>query len=269
MATRKTRRKASAKQLAALARGRAKMAARRARKSAPAKPKRRRSAKRRSSLSQGRHRPVVIKRKSRLYRPRRSTIPAHASFANPFLGGLTVMGNPRRRKSSHKSKRRSHRRSRSMSLYSNPAMSGVLAAPKALFKKDFVTEAASVAAGFVLPNIVMARLPASFRNATWKGYASKIAVVAVLAGASNMVSKRVSKAILLGGGVSLLLDVYADFIAPAISGLAPKMSGVDAFYGNHPSGMGAYYGDGLSDNGMSGDNAVETWGTANMVEAWG
>jgi hypothetical protein len=172
------------------------------------------------------------------------------------------MGNPRRRKS-RKSHRRSHRRSRS--LYSNPAFGGVLSAPKELIKKDFMTEAASVAAGFVLPNLVMARLPAAFRDATWKGYASKVAVIAVLSGAAKMVSARASRAILLGGGVSLLLDVYADFIAPAIGGMTrPGTAGVDAYYGDRADGMGAYYGDGLG-----GNNATETWGSANMVEAWG
>ncbi len=236
------------------------------RKSAPSRPKARRRVKRRKVLASGRHRPVVIRKRGRIYRPRRSSIPSHAKFANPFLGGLTVMGNPRRRKS-RKSHRKSHRRSnRGLRLYSNPGISSALSAPKEMISKDFITEAASVAAGFVLPNVVMSYLPTTFRDAPWKGYASKVAVVAVLSGAANMVSKRASKAILLGGGVSLLLDLYTDYLAPMIHGTAaaPAASApasVAAFYGNagDPGYLGAFYGNngdpgsGLSDGGAIGE----------------
>jgi len=112
-----------------------------------------------------------------------------------------------------------------------------------MISKDFLTEAVAVAVGFVLPNIVMTSVvPAQFRDARWKGYGSKVAVVAVLAGAAGMFSKRVSKAILLGGGVSILLDLYTDFVAPMVAGgLAP--SSVKAFYGEDGDpGMGAFYG---------------------------
>lgn len=174
------------------------------------------------------------------------------------------MGNPRRRKS--RKARRSHRRSRSVSVFRNPlgSLSGITSAPKEMLSKDFLTEAASVAVGFVLPNIVMTSLPTTLRDARWKGYASKVAVVAILSGASSMVSKRVSKAILLGGGVSLLLDLYTDFLAPMIHGTATAAASAPAatasFYGNPGdpgAGMGAFYGNpgdpGLSDGAAIGE----------------
>lgn len=166
------------------------------------------------------------------------------------------MGNPRRRKSHRKSHRRTRRSSRSMSIFRNPlgaSLSGITAAPRQMISKDFLMEAASVAVGFVLPNIVMTNLPASLRDSRLKGYAAKVAVVAVLAGASGMVSKRVSKAILLGGGVSLLLDLYTDFVAPMIHGVvAPAPAATAAFYGNPGDpGMSAFYGN-PGDPGVSG-----------------
>src|SRR3990172_3218532 len=97
MKTRRKKRKASAKQLAALARGRASRKAKL--KSSPQRAKRSRR-KARSLLSKsGKHRPVVIVRKKRLVRPKRSTIPALARFKNPFLGELAMIGaNPRRKR---------------------------------------------------------------------------------------------------------------------------------------------------------------------------
>lgn len=172
------------------------------------------------------------------------------------------MGNPRRRKS-RKSHRRARRSSRSMSIFRNPVgglVRSVSSGPREMLSKSFLTEAASVAVGFVLPNMVMTSLPTSMRDAKWKGYASKVAVVAVLAGGASMVSKKVSKAILLGGGVSLLLDLYADYIAPTIHGvIAPAApTGTAAFYGNPGDpGMGAFYGNpgdpGLSDGASIGE----------------
>lgn len=230
------------------------------RKAAPSRPKAKR--RKRRALSAGRHRPVVIRKAGKLYRPKRSSIASHATFANPFLGGLAVMGNPRRRKSHRKARRSSRRSSRSMSIFRNPlgsSLSGITSAPRQMISKDFLTEASAVAVGFVLPNIVMTSLPAQMRDARWKGYASKVAVVAVLAGASGMVSKRVSKAILLGGGVSLLLDLYTDFVAPMIHGvMTPSApSGTAAFYGegNDP-GMGAYYGEPGNPGSGLGDGAA-------------
>lgn len=247
----KKRRKASPAQLKALAKGRAKMAAKRARKAAPSRPK----ARRKKALSAGKHRPVVIRKRHKLYRPKRSSIAKHARFANPFLGGIVTMGNPRRRKSHKKSHRRSHRRSRGMRLFSNP-MAGVMAAPKQMMSKSYIVEAASVGAGFLLPNAVLSRLPANWRNSTVKAYASKVAVVAVLSTVAGKISKRAGQAILLGGGVSLLLDVYADFIAPKIASMgagaaAAPAAGVSTFYGGQDQGVNTFYGDSAM-SGLSG-----------------
>ncbi len=201
--------------------------AKRAKKAAP-RPARPKSRKRRKAS--GRTRPVVIRKAGKLYRPRRSSLPSHATFANPLFGSLAMIGNPRRKKSrkAKSSRRRSRRSSRSLS---NP-ISAVLAGPRQMASKDFLTEAASVAAGFVLPSLILPHLPASFRNSTPKAYASKVVVVAALAGGASMINKRVSRAILLGGGVSILLDAWTDFVAPALMG-----------FGGEPAKTGAYYGD--------------------------
>lgn len=153
------------------------------------------------------------------------------------------MLNPRKRRKKSHGRRRSHRRSRSMVLR-NP-LPAVLSAPREMASKSFVMEAASVAAGFVLPSVILPRLPSQLRDSTIKAYASKIAVVAVLAGGASLVSKRVSRALLLGGGVSILLDVWTDFIAPAImGGGAGPSGGASAYYGDPGDpGVGAYYGD--------------------------
>lgn len=170
------------------------------------------------------------------------------------------MGNPRRRRKSHRKARRSSRRS--VSIFRNPlgaSLSGITSAPRQMISKDFLTEASAVAVGFVLPNLVMTNLPPAMRNSRLKGYASKVAVVAVLAGASSMVSKRVSKAILLGGGVSILLDLYADFVAPMIQGVMTPSAptGTAAFYGEAGDpGMGAYYGEPGNPGSGLGDGAA-------------
>lgn len=255
----KRRRAASPAQIAARKKFAAKYGGKK-RKAAPSRPKAKR--RKRRALSLGRHRPVVIRKKSGLYRPDRSSLRPHATFKNPFLGGLAMIGNPRRRKArkARRTRRSSHR---AVSIFRNPlgsSLAAVTSAPRQMISKDFLTEAASVAVGFVLPNIVMTNLPANLRDQRWKGYASKVAVVAVLAGASGMVSKRVSKAILLGGGVSILLDLYTDFVAPMIHGVggAPAPSGTAAFFGegNDP-GMGAFYGtEGDPGSGLGDGRAI-------------
>ena len=229
------------------------------RKAAPSRPKAKR--RKRRALAGSRHRPVVIRKAGKLYRPKRSTLAPHARFANPgFLGNLAVIGgNPMaRRKKSHK--RRSRRSSRSMA-FRNPlgsSLSAITSSPRQMISKDFLTEASAVAVGFVLPNIVITNLPANLRDARWKGYASKVAVVAVLAGASGMVSKRVSKAILLGGGVSLLLDLYTDFVAPLMSGGSAPQGGTAAFFGeDRDPGMGAFFGnEGDPGSGLGDGRAI-------------
>ncbi len=155
-----------------------------------------------------------------------------------------MIGNPRKRRKSRKSSRRSSRRSRGMRLFANPggkALSSILSGPKEMATMDFAKDAASVAAGFVLPNMLVAKLPANFRDSRVKVYGSKVAVIAGLSAAASMVSKRASKMILLGGGVSLLLDVWVDWIAPALGHGAAPAAGTGVYYGEEP-GMGVYYG---------------------------
>jgi len=194
----------------------------------------------------GKHRPVVIVRKRKLVRPRRSTIPAHATFVNPFLGELAMIGNPRRRRKSRKSSRKSSRRARrSRGLFTNPggkAMTAILAAPREMATMEFAKDAVGVAAGFVMPNMFVARLPANFRDSRVKVYASKVAVIAGLSAAASVVSKRAAKMVLLGGGVSLLLDVWVDWIAPAL-GQGGGAPGTGVYYGDSSNdGVGVYYG---------------------------
>lgn len=245
---RRIKRKASPAQIAA----RKKFAATFGGKKSKSSPKRvkkaRRKSRRASSIlsKEGKHRPVVIVRKRRLVRPKRSTIPSLATFKNPFLGELAMIGNPRKRRKSHKkSHRRSSRRSHGMTLFSNPggkALSAVLAAPREMATAEFAKDAASVAAGFVLPNMIVAKLPANLRDSRVKVYGSKVAVIAGLSAAASIVSKRAAKMVLLGGGVSLLLDAWVDWIAPALGQGGPAApAGTGVYYGDN-DGVGVYYG---------------------------
>lgn len=141
--------------------------------------------------------------------------------------------------------RRKHRRHSRRSL-SNPfSANALLATPKEMISSQFVMEAAGVAAGFVLPNMAMNYLPVGWRSTTMTYYASKVATVAVLSAAASMVSKRVGKFVMVGGGVSLLLDLYTEFVGgKAPTSPAPAApAGTQAFYGN----LGAYYGGMLND----------------------
>lgn len=254
---RRSKRKASPAQIAARKKFAAKYGGKKSKKSSSPRrvsKKARRKSRRASSIlaREGRHRPVVLVRKRRLVRPKRSTIPSLATFKNPFLGELAMIGNPRKRRKSHKkSHRRSSRRSRGMSLFSNPggkALSSILAGPREMATMDFAKDAAGVAAGFVLPNMIVAKLPANLRDSRVKVYGSKVAVIAGLSAAAGMVSKRASKMILLGGGVSLLLDAWVDWIAPALGqgGAPAPAAGTGVYYGDN-DGVGVYYGlDGAS-----------------------
>jgi len=236
------------------------LAALHAKKAAPRKARKAKRRKAGKSLlsSRGKHRPVVHVKHGRMYRGKRSTIPSHATFANPFLSELALVGNPRRKRRTKVAKRKSHRRIKYSVMRLNPggALAKVLSGPKEMIRMDFVKEAASVAVGFVLPNMVVTRLPTNFRDATWKVYASKVVVVSGLSALAAMWNKKVSRAVMLGGGISILLDLYADYILPNIGGAtasaAPKTS---AYYG-----MDAYYG------GM--DEAVAPEGTPDLAEAF-
>ena len=143
-------------------------------------------------------------------------------------------------------RRRHHRRHHRRSL-SNPfSANALLAGPKEMISSQFIMEAAGVAAGFVLPNMAMNYLPATWRSTTLTYYASKIGTVAVLAAAGSMVSKRIGKFVLLGGGVSLMLDLYAEFMQgkmPVTTAPGATAPATNAFYGN----LSAYYGGMMND----------------------
>jgi hypothetical protein len=217
--------------------------------------------KRRSLLSRrGRHRPVVKVSRGRLYRPKRSTIPSRSTFANPFMGELALIGNPMKRRhkamKKHRKSRRSHRRS--MTLFRNPmgALAGVTAGPREMIRMEFVKEAASMAVGFMVPGLLITRLPAFMIDATWKRYASKIVLVGLTSSiAGAITNKKVARAVLLGGGLSVLLDVYTDFIAPQVMKIgapaaAPAQpAGTSVYYGT--DGMETYYGDGAEMAGLA------------------
>lgn len=134
-------------------------------------------------------------------------------------------------------RKRHHRRHRYLS---NPLSPGaLLSKPKEMFTQEFALEAVGVAAGFAAPDIVMGYLPAGFRDSKVKFYASKILVVAALSTMTAALGqKKASRFVLIGGGVSLLFDLWAEWQARSRPAPAP---GTSAYYGDE--GMGAYYGD--------------------------
>lgn len=148
-------------------------------------------------------------------------------------------------------RRRHHRRSRSLM---NPfSAKGLLSTPKEMLSKEFLVESVSTAAGFMAPNILMGYLPATMRSSKPLFYLSKVGVVAVLAGVTSTVNKKAGRFVLIGGGVSLLLDLWAEWKAHSMTPTAPApAAGTSAYYG--PGGMGAFYGDG----GGMGDALVLT-----------
>lgn len=211
------------------------------------KRKKRRSSAARKNAAQRRHAVAkVVRRHSRRHRRPR--------LFNPFGSELMMIGNPlarsgrkKRRNKMARKHRRSHRRL--MNPFSPTAL---LSKPKEMFSKDFATEAVSVAAGFMAPNIVMGYLPVSLRDSKTKFYVSKVVVIAGLSTAAGFVSKRASRLVLIGGGVSLLLDLWAEFkarTAPAVPTNATP--NVGAWYGDN-GGVGAWYGN----NGGMGDDLV-------------
>lgn len=139
---------------------------------------------------------------------------------------------------------RHHRRS-----HSNPfSVKSLTATPKELVSTENLMSAASVAAGFVLPNMAMNYLPVSWRSTTITYYASKVGTIIVLTAAGNMVSRRIAKYVLLGGTVSLILDAYTELMSgksPAPTA-PPAGTGTQAFYGNLGN-AGAYYGSMMND----------------------
>jgi hypothetical protein len=183
------------------------------------------------------------------------------SFKNPFMGELALVGNPgrrHRRRKHHMARRHKRRRT-----FSNPAgIKGLISAPREMIKGSFVVEAAWIAGGFVLPGMVLGYVPGNIRGPQrWKYYVSKVATIAVVAVAAGMASKRARRLVLLGGGVSLLLDVWTDFVSMrgGITGVR-GVDGTEAFYGNPGMpGVSAYYGtpgvgDDVSDVGWTDDD---------------
>ncbi len=142
--------------------------------------------------------------------------------------------------------RRHHRRHHRRSL-SNPfSANALLAGPKEMISSQNIMEAAGVAAGFVLPNMAMNYLPVGWRSTTLTYYASKVGTIAVLSAVGAMASKRIAKFILLGGSVSIMLDLYAEFMQgkmPVTPAAPAPAAGTQAFYGN----LGAYYGGMMND----------------------
>ncbi len=223
------KRRLSRKQLAALAKGRAALKKLR-------NPKRRqRHASRKVSRA---------RRRSRL------------QHKNPSgIGELAIMSaNPKKHRRSRKGRR--HRRSRrSLSLFRNPGgavLAAVTSGPKELVKADLLKDALAVSAGFLAPNKVLMRLPASMINAPWKAYASKVGLIvggAALAG--KFFGPRAKRGVLIGGAVSLAVDLFTDYVEPMISGAtspapAPQVSayfgrrtelGLDAYYGRELAGL--------------------------------
>ena len=108
-------------------------------------------------------------------------------------------------------------------------------------------EAVAVTGGFVAPGILMNYVPTNFRDVPWKFYLSKVAVISGLAAAGTMFKPRIGRMILLGGGVSLLMDVFQTFMA---SRTAAAPAAAKAYYG---PGIHAYYGD-LDASGVSTDS---------------
>lgn len=196
----------------------------------------------------------------KVIRRKRST----RQIKNPFEGSLMLLNPPKRKKrrfTMAKRHRKSHRRRR----HHNPALSvsGLLAGPKEMMTSGFVMEAAGVAAGFVLPGMVMNFVPAAWKSGRVMNYGVKVAVVAALSAVARFISPRTSRSVLIGGGVMLLLDLYTDFMGGGMSAPvnpAPG-SGTNMYYGPPlmPGGSAQYYGPpGMPGSGQSladvGDN---------------
>lgn len=142
--------------------------------------------------------------------------------------------------------RRKHRRHHRRAL-SNPfSANALLAVPKEMISSQFIMEAAGVAAGFVLPNMAMNYIPVGWRSTTITYYASKVGTIVALTAAGSMVSKRIGKFVMVGGAVSLMLDLYTELmkgVSPAATAPATAPAGTQAFYGN----LSAYYGGMMND----------------------
>lgn len=159
-----------------------------------------------------------------------------------------------------KRKRKHYRR------HSNPAISGLkglIAVPREMVSTSFVMEAAGVAAGFMLPTMVMNQIPATWRAAKWQGYAWKVGAIAALTVGAGFVNKRIARFVMVGGGVSLLLDLYAEFMGGGMSAPAlPAPNGTKIYTGVGPGGMRLFTGN----PGMPGAEGVVNGLGADLFE---
>lgn len=119
-----------------------------------------------------------------------------------------------------------------------------------MLKPDFAMEAVAVTGGFVLPGMVMNYIPVTFRDVPWKFYLSKVAVISGLTAVGSMIKPRLGRMVLLGGGVSLLMDVFQTFMAAR----SPAPATTKAYYG---PGIHAYYGDMEQGASMNTGDLVE------------
>lgn len=179
-------------------------------------------------------------RKKRRVSHRRRSV-SKRRLVNPFGGEMIMLGNPshkRHRRKKHMARHRRRHKRRHYAL-SNPfSVKGILSRPKEMFTKSFAMDALGAAIGLAGTNIALGYVPANFRNSTFKLFASKVGVIVGLSALTGAVSRRVSQMVLIGGGASLLLDLWALWQARTTPAPAP---GTSAYYGDQ--GTGAFYGD--------------------------
>lgn len=112
-----------------------------------------------------------------------------------------------------------------------------------MFTKEYATQAVAGAIGFIAPSIALQYVPIGFKDSKIKYYGSKIMVIAGLSAVSSLVSKNknFARMVLIGGGISLLMDLWAEWQARSRPAAPATASGTSAFYGD--DNMSAYYGD--------------------------
>ena len=182
-----------------------------------------------------RRRKIVAKRRRHVWRRHHQ--------ANPFMSELMTIVNPRHKRKKYMAKKRRHHRR--TSYLSNP-VGGVMNTAKGIVSKENLEAAAGAAVGFVVSTYVMTNLvPVSFKSTHLTAYASKAGVIILTTVAASFVSKRVAKFVLLGGTVSIIMDLYTDYVAPMISGTVAttaKPAGTSMFMGAGKPGVGTFFG---------------------------
>lgn len=126
--------------------------------------------------------------------------------------------------------------------------------------QNWMADAIPVGAGLVLPNLAIAtarRFAPQFvpvPTTRLGSYAMKAVAVGVVAAIASKATKpETARKVLIGGMASLVLDAYADFIAPMLAG-AMGGGGVGAWYGPD---LGAWYGPNLGYEGGQAEGAEE------------